>query len=317
MNTLEKIITEYEIIPELIYNMDETMLEVGTGHMKVISKKDAPRAYTIKPPNSEHITMVLCITAAGDYVKPLCILPLKELPRLHPLTETFFHLAGQENGSITKQLLQGWTVASFLQHVNQARQIMGKPDSWALLVVDGHNSRDHMPTILTMDAHKVIVQVIPAHSSTVLQPLDLTCNWEAKRLLTTYFTIKKNEGRVEMRVRLLHTAALVLQMALAPLVVQRGFARAGIWPLSPGAPLKSSLVRDPHEDVIKQAPAKKPKRIGISGKILNERVDAVATSSIKVIQLPPPPVILALPPPLVPNISATTVVSSPIQFVRK
>lgn len=317
MRDLGEILKKYQITPEFIYNMDETMLEVGTGHMKVISTKDAPRAYVIAPPNSEHITLALCITAAGDYVKPLCILPLKELPRLHPHTESFFYLSGQENGSITKQLFENWAVGAFLPHLNEAREITGKKDGWALLLVDGHKSRDHMPTILTMDAHKVVILVLPAHSSTVLQPLDLTCNHEVKRLLATYFTIRKGEGREEMRLRLLETAAGVLEMALASLVIKNGFSRAGIWPFSQDGCLKSSLVRNPLDEVINEAPPKKPRRIGISGKMLNQRVDAVAASQFKVIQLPAPPTILALPPPPVPILSNTTAVSSPIQFVRE
>jgi hypothetical protein len=315
MDKLKGILDEYQIRPELLYNMDETSLEVGAGHVKVISTKGGPRAYVDAPPASEHITLALCITAAGGVVRPLCILPLKELPRLNPKTEQFFFISGQDNGSITKQIFENWTIGGFLPHVAQTRLAIGDSLAWALLLVDGHNSRDHMPSIIVLHVHRVVVLVLPAHSSTVLQPLDLTCNHEFKRVLGNYFISKKGESRADMRIRLLNTAVGALQLALGGLIIQQGFARAGIWPFSREAPLKSSLVRDPFEDVVKEAPPKKPRRIGISGKMLNARVDMVAASPFKVPALPPNSTFSALPPTPITNLFNKPAVSLPIAFV--
>ena len=317
MDKLGRIIEEYDIPPELIYNMDETSLEVGNGSAKVITKKNAPRPHVLTPSNGEHITLVLCVTAAGASVRPLCILPLKELPRLDPKTEHFFFISGQDNGSITQKIFLGWTIAALIPHVQGTRRTIGRLRQWALLLVDGHNSRDHMPSIIVLDQYWILVLVLPAHSSTVCQPLDLTVNHELKRILSNYFKPKKGEPREETRICLLNTAVKCLQVALSGIYIQAGFARAGIWPFSRDAPLKSSLVRDPQDEVVKEAPAKKPRRIGISGKLLNDKIDMVATSSIKVPNLPPTPTLPTLPITPTPNLFNKPAITSPIQFVAQ
>lgn len=315
MDKLKGCLDEYKIPPELIYNMDETMLEVGNGKAKVITNKTSPRPHISAPAKGEHITLALCVTAAGGVVRPLCILPLKELPRLDPKTEQFFFISGQDNGSITKKIFEGWAIAALIPHVQHTRNTIGQPRTWALLLIDGHNSRDHMPSIIVLHQYWILILVLPAHSSTVCQPLDLTCNHELKRVLTHYFKPKKGEPREETRIRLLNTAVKCLQVALSGIYIQAGFARAGIWPFSRDAPLKSSLVRDPQDEVVKEAPAKKPRRIGISGKLLNARIDMVATSSIMAPNLPPNPTLTPLPHVQTPNPFNKPAITYPIQFV--
>jgi hypothetical protein len=68
-------------------------------------------------------------------------------------------------------------------------------EEWVLLLVDGHNSRDFMPSIIVFEIHRVIVLVLPAHSATVLQPLDLQPNTQFKRVLTTHFKVIKVSQR--------------------------------------------------------------------------------------------------------------------------
>lgn len=273
MDKLGGILENFKIKPHHLYNMDETMMELSNQHLKVISKKGAPRANIATDVPSEHITLVLCVPAVGYHVRPLCILPLKTLPRLSPASEVFFLISGQENGSITKEIFFNWVTNVFIPHVNDVRAIHLEPDEWVLLLVDGHNSRDCMPTIIAFDSHRVLVLVLLAHSSTVSQPLDLEPNQVYKHCLTKHFKIKKGEPKEEQRIRLLDTSIEALQVALSPIYVKAGFARAGIWPFSRDAPLKSNLVRDPHEDAVKAAPPKRPGRIGISGKLLNNRVN--------------------------------------------
>ena len=180
MDKLEEIMSQYKIQPHNLYNMDETSIELSDQHVKVISKKGAhcPKKTTDKI--GDHYTLVLCTSASGIYVKPLLILPLKTLPRLDPSTESFFSISGQPNGSITKQIFYNWTVDCFLPHITNMHAIIKEQDEWLLLLVDGHNSRDFMPSIIEFEIHKVLVLVFPAHSSTVLQPLDLQVNQQFK-----------------------------------------------------------------------------------------------------------------------------------------
>ena len=87
MDKLGDILETHDIPPELIYNMDETSLEPGTGRSKVITSKDSSRPFTTVTAKSEHITLCLCVTAAGAFVRPIAILPLRTLSRLDEATE--------------------------------------------------------------------------------------------------------------------------------------------------------------------------------------------------------------------------------------
>jgi hypothetical protein len=317
MEKLGKTLADYKIQPHNLYNMDETSVKLSDQHVKVISKQGAPRPRKISDKFGEHLTLVLCVPASGTYVKPLLILALKTLPRLDPITETFFYISGQANGSITKQIFFNWTVDIFLPHIAEMRKLYNEPDEWILLLVDGHNSRDFMPSIIEFNAHKVLVLVLPAHSSTVLQPLDLQVNYQFKRVLTDHFSIKKGEPKEEQRIRLLNMSVQALQVALSPLYIKSGFSKAGIWPFSKDAPLKSSLVRDPEEAVVQSAAPKRHAAVRISGMILNNRVNETTPLPL----LPPPPTPTPLkntpapaPALLLPN---TTAVVSPIITIKK
>ncbi len=64
----------------------------------------------------------------------------------------------------------------FIPFVNETRRrhnLVGKP---AALVVDGHISRFSLETALLLINEGIHLIVIPAHSSNVLQPLDLGLN---------------------------------------------------------------------------------------------------------------------------------------------
>lgn len=148
MDQLGDLLTTHNICPELLYNMDETMLQVGSGKAKVITNKDAPHPQIPVPSTSEHISLVLYVTASGAVVCPLIILPLHTLPHLDPNTEQFFYISRQNNRWITKELFLGWVIAAFIPHVENVRHSLQDPDAWALLLVDGHNSRDFAPSII-------------------------------------------------------------------------------------------------------------------------------------------------------------------------
>ena len=135
---------------------------------------------------------------------------------------------------------------------------------------------------------------MPAHSSTILQPLDLSCNGELKRLLKLYFPTVESEDGPDKHNRLLYTTVFCLQQALGGLHILNGFSRAGIHPFSKQAPLKSTLIRNPLAEVTLPPASKKKRGPTIAGQIL---VNGLAST----LALPPPSSIISptpVPPPL-------------------
>lgn len=292
MEELEELMEKWKFPPELIFNMDETMMDASGYKVKVITRANSPRPFTENESKMEHITLGLCISASGGYLRPLCILPLKTLPPLEPNVVHFYSISGQENGFISKEIWHEWVRTVFIPHVNSVRQKLGMPDQKVLLLVDSHSTRKHEPTIKLFEENNILVFILPAHSSTILQPLDLTCNKELKRVLRLYFLPLLNEDRATKRNRLLHTSVLCLQSALTALQITTGFARAGIWPFSKEAPLNSNLVRNPLQELEFQAPIKRKRGPSIAGKVLTNGValpPAITSTTPSTSSLPTPP----------------------------
>jgi hypothetical protein len=108
--------------------------------------------------------------------------------------------------------------------------------------MDEHNSRQCFIATQFLCEANIDVLILPAHSSTVLQLLDLTVNGEFKRLLSQNFTSIPGKPADIQRIRLLRIAGMVLHSSLTMLHITRGFARAGIYPFSKDIPLQFSLV---------------------------------------------------------------------------
>lgn len=276
MDKLDGLLKKYNYPPQLIFNMDETMLDSSGHKVKVISQASAPRPFTENEIKMEHITLGLCISASGGYLKPLAILPLKTLPYLDPSILNFYYLTGQENRFINNEIWHQWALTVLIPYVVKMRQQLGlSPNFPALFIVDSHSTRKYEPTILLFQQYNIHVLILPAHSSATLQPLDLSCNGELKRLLKHHFKPVSDEDRPTKRNRLLYTTVECLQQALGGILIKKGFSKAGIYPFSREAPLNSTLVKDAIDGIDFRPPAVKSKAIRFAGKLLTGTPDAM------------------------------------------
>src|SRR5205807_1227108 len=109
----------------------------------------------------------------------------------------------------------------------------------ALLIVDGHSSRLDPTSISALQEHSIDELIIPAHSSTILQPLDLAPFGSFKSLFSKHFKLQLDKSKDVRRIRLLAIAAMCLDSALSLLHITSGFSHAGIFPFNKIAPLNS------------------------------------------------------------------------------
>jgi hypothetical protein len=210
MEQLEALYNKYNFPPQLIFNFDETMLHPDENKIKVISRSGKPRPFVETASKGEHISLGLTISASGQFLQPLCILPLKFEPPTSPEVHNFYAFSGQENGFITKEIWLDTLKNVIVPGINQKRAALGTPDAWALLIVDPHNSRDLAEAVEYCLAHRIIIFCMPAHSSTILQPLDLTVNKALKVALRAHFKPIDGESVPNMRNRLLYTTVFCL-----------------------------------------------------------------------------------------------------------
>jgi len=68
-----------------------------------------------------------------------------------------------------------------VEHVTKMRETNGENDEPVLLVMDHHISRDALDAEKLWRDHRILLLLIPAHSSHITQPLDLSTNGEFKQ----------------------------------------------------------------------------------------------------------------------------------------
>ena len=77
-----------------------------------------------------------------------------------------------------------------------------KPDQHILLLLDGHRSHITVGLLHLPKAHNIVLFILPAHTSQVLQPMDVGCYGPFQKMyhdvchkftLTTYCTVTRND----------------------------------------------------------------------------------------------------------------------------
>ena len=234
---------KYGILDEDTYNFDESGFQMGIIYQqKVVTgseRRHRPRA--IQPGNREWVTVIEAVGALGFVVPPFIIYKGRN------------HLSGWfDEADIPPDWVfgvsnNGWTTNAlgfeWLKHFDRhtkARTVGG----YRLLILDGHESHDSMEFTAYCKANNIITLCMPAHSSHLLQPLDVG----------VFSPLKKAYGRqVEklMRNQINHITKLeflpcfraAFSEAITESNVQGGFRGAGLVPFDPDRVLSMLDVR--------------------------------------------------------------------------
>lgn len=169
-NTIEK----YDIQEQDVYNFDESGFQMGvTSTAKVVTgaQHASSKVNSLQPGNREWVTIIECINATGWAPPPMVIFAGKvhqstwyrELPR-------DWSIGLSNNGWTNNEL--GMTRLKDVFEKNTRQRAGGR---CRLLILDGHGSHvtpefDHF-----CRQNHIVPLYMPAHSSHLLQPLDVTC----------------------------------------------------------------------------------------------------------------------------------------------
>jgi hypothetical protein len=226
-------IAEYGIHDADIYNFDETGFAMGiiSTTMVVTSSERRGRPRLSQPGNREWVSVIQGINCQGWAIPPFIIVAGK-----HHLTNWYedstlppdWVIATTHNGWTTNEKGVEW-IQHFEKHT-KARTC----GTYRLLIMDGHESHHSTEFELFCKEHKIITLCMPAHSSHILQPLDVGC----------FGPLKKAYGRqIEglMRARITHITKTdflpaffaAFQAAMTEKNIKGGFRGAGLLPLDP------------------------------------------------------------------------------------
>jgi hypothetical protein len=165
---------KYGVLDDDIHNFDETGFQMGViGSMKVVTGSERrTRPNLIQPGNREWVTNIQSICAAGYATPPFII--YKGRVHISAWYEEKdipydWKLSVSENGWTNNQLGLEW-LKHFDEHT-KSRQV----GSYRLLILDGHESHLNQDFKDYCLVRKILTLCMPAHSSHILQPLDVVC----------------------------------------------------------------------------------------------------------------------------------------------
>ncbi|EEA25964.1 hypothetical protein TMatcc_005785 [Talaromyces marneffei ATCC 18224] len=185
-------ISEYGILPEDIYNFDETGFAMGLcATAKVITGSDRyARPKLLQPGNREWVTAIEATNSTGWAIPSYIIFKAKKNVRLGWFDDlpSDWKINISENGWTTDQIGLEWLKTHFIPYING--RSMG---SYRMLILDGHGSHLTAEFDRTCTENNIIPICMPPHSSHLLQPLDVGC----------FAVLKQYYGQVvEQRIRL-------------------------------------------------------------------------------------------------------------------
>ena len=232
----------------LFFNADETHCEIGTPRV-VCTVGETSRAQRIDEfEEALHITAMVTINAMGDNIKPLLILPNKNMPQdtLPFVVSGAIDISGSGNGWMNEEIFAEWAEA-FISNVQSIRaKYQCNPNERAILILDGHDSRNQIEIMQKFKANFIDVVILPAHLTHILQPFDVAIGRPFKQRLTSCAAMLRSliDGSdVTKRacIRIEQIIAIIdgLRAAITITNCMHAFAACGFVPYDPGVVLSN------------------------------------------------------------------------------
>ncbi|CAE6459245.1 unnamed protein product, partial [Rhizoctonia solani] len=232
-NMVKKLMEDYNIPIEHIYNMDEKGLQIGggrsTSRCKHIFGLLQKAQYKLKHDCLELMTIIECICANGFAMKPTFV---------HQPGDVGFWWENKEigccvstkNGWTSDDICEAWFTKVFLRTAIE-RRVLNAP---IVLILDGHGSHISMQVLNAAYKNSIFIICLPPKTTHKLQPLDVgvfnlvQVAW--KRLC---------EDSAEVGEPITKIAAISRYMearktGLHPAAVKDAWQRSGQSPLNPG-----------------------------------------------------------------------------------
>ena len=231
------------IPPQHRYNMDESGIMEGLGiNGLVVGASELRQAYIKESKRGCWMTFVECISAQGHALNPLVILNGKSIqqqwfPESLAFTTRNWSFTHSQRGWISNDSALEWLRKIFIPETKPQN-----PQQRRLLILDGHGSHTTEDFMWECFNHRIHLLYLPAHTSHVLQPLDLAIfgplkaayrKWARQLYIPTDTSCHGKSGFL-----------ICLQKARAEAItsqnIKAGWRAGGLWPLNPQKPLRSS-----------------------------------------------------------------------------
>ena len=300
LNCSKEIIRQYyvsysnlikEIPMCLLLGADETMLSsIRKG--KVVVPRSVEQALEEGLPDMPHITAMCSHTVSGKPFTPFIILKnLKNIPEeLKELTDSrLLHLASSPSGWQTRDTFLYWSLC-LINELSFYRRTLAPEyqNHKALLIMDGHTSRQCPMALIFLSARNVEVLVLPSHATHVMQIFDVSIASPLKTYygsaIKKYLHDMKEDGPAAPKIRRASIEAFLCAwtQACSYKNCTNGAMKTGTFPVSFEKVCESPFVKElTQEEEMRRQRNENSERLNINSKlitapaVINEINDAI------------------------------------------
>ena len=244
--SLKELVVAKKITPHHMYNMDESGITNGLGvRGKVIGSLRTSRTHVEQHGGRVWTSSIHAIGATGTSTTTFIIFKGKTMQaQWFPCEFPNWHFHCLNNGWTTNALGFYWLTTVFLPETQPE-----DPSQWRLLLLDGHGSHESVDFMYEAWINKVHLLYLLAHTSHVLQPLDLSLFSPLKHYYRQeYNVVAQFYDTHEIKLQHYITCyCYAFRRAFTKENVKAGFRGSGIHPFRPAIVLKSSQLLAPSE----------------------------------------------------------------------
>jgi len=200
---LEKVVKEFNIELKDVWNMDEKGVQLGIGaKVAAIINRDQAAVYSVEDSNHELVTVIEVVCANGMALIPSVIFqrvchnlewgrpennPFSARYTISPPCQSLIQLTCSSSVSVSPK---GWTdqelSLKWLEWDFEPNTRPEMPQTYHLLILDGHNSHCTYSFVKFATEHWIIIICLLLHTTHALQPCDvgifgpLACAWKSQ-----------------------------------------------------------------------------------------------------------------------------------------
>ena len=235
---LENVLTKYSLKdkPHLIFNVDEKGITQDHTPPSVVAGKDFhPPAVTSG--RSSTTTIIGCGSASGMAVPPYFVFPGK---RMRP--DLLNGATPSADGTVTET---GWSNSAVFRAYLEDHILKFVPvrdDQPVMLLLDGNKSHVSVGLVEWAKLKNIILFILPAHTSHILQPMDVGCYGPFQRMYNAEcHKLMRQTSSAITRYNLCELACKVYSKALCSENLQSAFKKTGVYPFDRAVINKDNL----------------------------------------------------------------------------
>ena len=244
---LEATMREHDIYQEDFWNMDEMGLRIGVGRGQwVIVPADDQYLSRFSHIIGVHgdrdqCTIIKSVSAAGTCIPPMAIMKgvvilkrwFAELPPELDNLLVGTSDSGYSNDTLFFQWLQHW------EHFTR----ISRRGKYRMLLLDGYDSHLTYSALKFCEQQKVVIVLLPPHTSHFLQPLDVSVfqQWKHHHSQALDQNVRQGVGPLKKN-SFFACLKEIRERTLIERVIKAGFRKCGFFPFQPRVVLEQLVV---------------------------------------------------------------------------